>query len=840
MAEIIDTLVTEITYEADVTAIERAKVELKKLEAEQEKTAKSAERLEKEQAELAKTSDELAERQIALREKLAATAEKADKLKEEKKQLNDEIKKNGKATEEQKARLAEIDSQLAETTKETKEYRQELTRLGVEQAKVRKDQGQLSREQRRLGQSSRETSGNIAKLNGALEKASGSSIASSLNSWITGFAGVTIAIQAVVKAAELLYALGAAVIDTGMRFEGLRARLKTITGSVAGANAAFAQIQEFARTTPFELEDVTTAFSRLGAIGIKPTTEALNAYGNIAAARGKTMLEFIEAVADASTGEFERLKEFGIKASTQGDMVAFTFAGVTTRVKKDAREMTEYLQRLGETEFAGSMADQAATFSGQLSNVKDSWSQFLDSVAQQGPLDTASEGLTAFGAVLNDEVGETLAKILDGVMQKGVDMFEFLGEGTVNLTDTFSALGEILGLLGRALEPLIALWGLLMKGLMAAIQILGKGAELWNKLFDAISDLLRPVERLTNAWDSLKDAIGLAGEESQLWFEQETSLADSLIETYMRVARARGLITPVGQMSDEELNRKLQEGTLTEEEAAERERRIKLREEEEKQKEFEDQLAKDKEEKKKRGDEATRHIKDLSDDALRAMEKDATLSQKARDKATKELEDREVRDAKRTVKKASSARLQEMIDDVNVSERVKEAARAELDRRAKAGKKSADTEYKKTYKYQVEQQLDENARRMAQARAARALREGRITTGQFSEFETAEYNKLRENMQQRWLATGELPAGVEIGLRQISRLPNEADLAGRVAPPVISIQNNRYEIHGNEFTVAIEGQFASTPQEVARMGLHELRRGLNILLGEATPTPEKR
>ena len=42
--------------------------------------------------------------------------------------------------------------------------------------------------------------------------------------------------------------------------------------------------------------------------------------------------DMVEAVADATTGEFERLKEFGIRASSQGDKVALTFRGVTTTV----------------------------------------------------------------------------------------------------------------------------------------------------------------------------------------------------------------------------------------------------------------------------------------------------------------------------------------------------------------------------------------------------------------------------------------------------------------------------------------------------------------------------
>ena len=39
--------------------------------------------------------------------------------------------------------------------------------------------------------------------------------------------------------------------------------------------------------------------------------------------------QFIEAIADATTFEFERLKEFGIKSKQIGDDVQFTFRGQT-------------------------------------------------------------------------------------------------------------------------------------------------------------------------------------------------------------------------------------------------------------------------------------------------------------------------------------------------------------------------------------------------------------------------------------------------------------------------------------------------------------------------------
>jgi hypothetical protein len=91
---------------------------------------------------------------------------------------------------------------------------------------------------------------------------------------------------------------------------------------------------------------------------------------------GKSLNQMIEAVADATTGEFERLKEFGIKSRQQGDRVTFTFRGVSTTVKKTASEIEEYLKRIGEVDFAGSMAEQMDTIDGKLSQLSDSWFQF--------------------------------------------------------------------------------------------------------------------------------------------------------------------------------------------------------------------------------------------------------------------------------------------------------------------------------------------------------------------------------------------------------------------------------------------------------------------------------
>jgi len=167
----------------------------------------------------------------------------------------------------------------------------------------------------------------------------------------------------------------------------LRGSLQTMTGSAANAKDAFAALTKFAEKTPFSLDQSVNAFIKLKALGLEPTERALTSFGNTSSAMGKDMTQMIEAVADASTGEFERLKEFGIKAKQQGDQVSFTFQGVTTTVKKNADEITEYITKIGETNFAGAMDRQMEGLVGKISNFQDALDGLFRAIADEGASD---------------------------------------------------------------------------------------------------------------------------------------------------------------------------------------------------------------------------------------------------------------------------------------------------------------------------------------------------------------------------------------------------------------------------------------------------------------------
>lgn len=200
--------------------------------------------------------------------------------------------------------------------------------------------------------------------------------------------------------------LAAAIVPVQRKFDQMQGQLVTATGSYENAAHAMAALNKFAAQTPYDLEQSVIGFTKLVNLGLTPSERALTSYGNTASAMGKSMEQMIEAVADAATGEFERLKEFGIKSSKEGDRVTFTFRGIKTEVGQNAAEIEKYLMGLGEVEFAGAMANQMDTLNGRISQAEIAMDGLKLAIAQSGIGDIMKaaveettetlEGMTAF------------------------------------------------------------------------------------------------------------------------------------------------------------------------------------------------------------------------------------------------------------------------------------------------------------------------------------------------------------------------------------------------------------------------------------------------------------
>jgi hypothetical protein len=193
-----------------------------------------------------------------------------------------------------------------------------------------------------------------------------------LNSFATG------ALQGIAAAFTVgaVVNFGKAVLDTTAKFQKFEAVLTNTLGSSSEAQLALIQIQDFASKTPFAVDELTSSFVKLANQGFKPTLAELRSLGDLASSTGKGFDQLAEAIIDAQVGEFERLKEFGIRAKKEGDNVTFTFKGVETQVKATDTAIRGYVLSLGDAEgVSGAMAAISATLGGKISNLGDNIEQ---------------------------------------------------------------------------------------------------------------------------------------------------------------------------------------------------------------------------------------------------------------------------------------------------------------------------------------------------------------------------------------------------------------------------------------------------------------------------------
>jgi len=229
--------------------------------------------------------------------------------------------------------------------------------------------------------------------------------------------------------------LGVGLVDTNIQFQTMKSSLKTLTGSAGAADAMFDDITKFATTTPFALEQVAGAFIKLKALGLDPSEAAITSYGNTAAAMGKSLNQMIEAVADASTGEFERLKEFGITAKTQGDQVAFTFQGVTTTIGKNAAEITGYLQSIGSVNFAGAMDDQMQNVGPAFDNFSTAIDLLQTAIGEGGLNDAIANTTNSITDMINAFDKTVISEATQASLQALADVLHSIDSATTGVAE---------------------------------------------------------------------------------------------------------------------------------------------------------------------------------------------------------------------------------------------------------------------------------------------------------------------------------------------------------------------------------------------------------------------
>lgn len=435
----------------------------------------------------------------------------------------------------------------------------------------------------------REANGRYVKLKdtiGGVSDQFKKASSSGLSFWklVGGSAVGNLASQAISRVASGIASIGTSAIKSAAQFEQFKVVLTNTLGSGSEAEAALNMITEFAANTPYQIEELTASFIKFANRGLKLTVEQMTNIGDLAASQGKSFDQLTEAILDAQSGEFERLKEFGVRATQANGKVTLAFKDQTVVVDKNNKAITEAILKFGQLQgVAGGMAAISQTLNGQISNLKDKFAilgkelgeEMLPAIKEivQGivefldNLDTKQ--IVLFFGVIKDQVLPALSDLYDTLKDVTGGLTDIDGnkiaENLLTVVDAVTLLVRGIDFIidkAPGLRTLFTLIGHVANGLTLVIQDLAEltGGSAVKSYKQGLVELREETDRYLKAENALinsnntiktqldllykKYGIKIKSEEEQKLSAEELAKAEAL-----RIQRAKELVAAVDAMN---------------------------------------------------------------------------------------------------------------------------------------------------------------------------------------------------------------------------------------------------------------------------------------------------
>lgn len=310
-----------------------------------------------------------------------------------------------------------------------------------------------------------------AKKQGSFDKTF-SSISKSVKSLTKTVAGVA----ATYVSAKALADVGKSALESASSLEGYRSTLNVVLKDQQKAAKMMAWAVEFANKTPFETDSVVEATVRLQSYGIE-AQKVMMQIGDMAGVMNKDLMQAVEAVADAQTGELERLKEFGITKAMITAKGAELYKNQTIVNNKgqivDQQKFNDALFALMEDRFKGGMEIQAKSYKGLMSTIAGVWKTGLAQMA----------GISGTGEIIEGSAFDAAKEGLGWVSDK---------MQSLSKSGTFEKIGKKIG-------------STVQTGIKYGKKVLDVAKRIKDSVGDTIRTISAKLEPLRPIFDSIKD-----------------------------------------------------------------------------------------------------------------------------------------------------------------------------------------------------------------------------------------------------------------------------------------------------------------------------------------------
>ncbi|NFH90886.1 hypothetical protein FDA33_11865 [Clostridium botulinum] len=226
--------------------------------------------------------------------------------------------------------------------------------------------------------------------------------------------------------------LSSTMLDQASSMEQYRNTLNIVMKDQEKAGKTFAWAVQYANKTPFETNEIVDATVKLTNYGLE-AQKVLPLTGDMAGAMGKSIDQATEAIADAQTGELERLKEFGITKNMIVAQGAKDLAGIEIVNNKgqitNQRAFNAALFSLMKERYSGAMEIQSKTFKGLMSTTFGIVKNGLGKIA----------GISETGEIIPNSAFDVIKQKLSGVTEYLLQMqengsFDVLADKFTNFT----------------------------------------------------------------------------------------------------------------------------------------------------------------------------------------------------------------------------------------------------------------------------------------------------------------------------------------------------------------------------------------------------------------------
>ncbi|UHG93382.1 hypothetical protein [Spirosoma oryzicola] len=274
----------------------------------------------------------------------------------------------------------------------------------------------------------------------------------------SGVGGMQTAFQAffALQIVGYIIDIGKAIFETTAKFEKYEKVLTNALGSQKQAQESMEALKELGSKTAFSVDELTEGYVKMVNRGLRPSKAEMVALTDLAASQGKTFDQLVEGLLDAATGEFERLKEFGTRASKAGEEVTFKFKNAQLVVKNTSAGFEVLDKVTGKVVNTFKNQEDATlgvmTALGEMKGVQGQNAAMMQTL--DGKTSNLGDSMDALKVAVGDRLKPVFLWLLD-FLSTGVQWMLKIAVATEPLVTVFADLFDAIGALAGSLQPIV-------------------------------------------------------------------------------------------------------------------------------------------------------------------------------------------------------------------------------------------------------------------------------------------------------------------------------------------------------------------------------------------------